>query len=83
MHTIQFTSPNPLDHVCRVLDAMRKMGFHLEALQVSVAPDGFFRVLVVVETHDLLTIGTLLQRVASCIGVCDLTCEADGRVART
>ena len=78
MHTIQFSSPDPLDHVCRALDTIRKMGFCLASLRVDEGTGGSFRVSIALDAHDLLTVGTLLARVSSCIGVYDLTCEADG-----
>lgn len=77
MHTIQFSSPDPLDHVCRALDIIRKMGFDLASLRVDERPDGGFRVSITLDVHDLLTVGTLLDRISSCVGVYDLTYEAD------
>lgn len=77
MHTIQFTSPNPLDHVCRTLDTIRKMGFDLVSLHTDGQAGGGFRVSISLDAHDLLTVGTLVDRVSSYVGVYDLTCEAD------
>lgn len=78
MHTIAFRSPDPLDHVCRALDAIRKMGFPLASLRVDGEAEGGFRVSIALGAHDLLTVGTLIERVSSCIGVYDLTCALDG-----
>lgn len=78
MHTIQFSSPNPLDHVCRTLDAIRKMGFALVSLEVNGTADGGFRISIALNTHGLVSVGTLRERVSSCVGVYDVTCEANG-----
>jgi len=77
MHTIQFISPDPLDHVCRALDAIRKMGFELASLHAEGAAQGGFRICIALDAHDQLTVGTLLERVSSYIGVHDLAYEAD------
>ena len=65
MHTLAFRSPDPLDHVCRALDAIRKMGFHLASLRVDSDADGGFRVSIAIDVHELLTVGTLRERVSS------------------
>jgi len=78
MHTIQFSSADPLDHVCRALDTIRKMGFDLASLRVDGEAGSVFRISIALDAHDLLTAGTLLDRVSSCVGVYDLTWHADG-----
>jgi hypothetical protein len=81
MHTIAFRSPDPLDHVCRALDAIRKMSFQLASLRVDGEVDGGFRICIKLDGHDVLTPGTLFERVSSCIGVYDLTSSVDGETA--
>jgi hypothetical protein len=66
-----------LDHVCRTLDTIRKMGFDLVSLRTDGQAGGGFRVSISIDAHDLLTVGTLVNRVSSYVGVYDLTCEAD------
>jgi hypothetical protein len=74
---LDFRTPDPLDHVCRTLDAMRKMGFDLVNLVVEQATGQTFRVSITFNSHGLLTVGTLIDRVACCVGVHDLTHEAE------
>ncbi|WP_072385488.1 hypothetical protein [Hyphomicrobium sp. CS1BSMeth3] len=83
MHTLAFRSPDPLDHVCRALDAIRKMGFHLASLRVDSEADGGFRISIAIDVHELLTVGTLRERVSSCIGVYDLTCDIECEAVRS
>jgi hypothetical protein len=78
MHTIQFSSADPLDHVCRALDTIRKMGFDLASLRVDGEAERGFRISIALDARGLSTVGTLLERVSGCIGVYDLTCEAEG-----
>ena len=73
MHTIVFDSANPLDHVCRALDAIRKMGFAFVAMQVDRKAGNAFRVSIVFQPCGELTVGTLVERMSSCVGVSDLT----------
>src|SRR5262245_21399024 len=74
MPVIAFSSSDPLDQACRVLDVMRKMGFRLLAL-LSVDPQvpGAFRVRIAFEPAKTMSANTLVERIASCIGVHDLT----------
>jgi len=83
MHTIAFRSPDPLDHVCRALDAIRKMGFQLSSLRVEEDAEDGFQVSISIGDRDISIVGTLLERVSSCIGVRDVTCEVEGRVVST
>ena len=73
MHTIGFDSVNPFDHVCRALDAIRKMGFAFVAMQVDRNAGNTFRVSIVFRPCGALTVGTLVDRISSCVGVSDLT----------
>ena len=73
MHTIGFNSANPFDHVCRALDAIRKMGFVFVAMQVDRKAENTFRVSIVFQPCGALTVGTLVDRISSCVGVSDLT----------
>lgn len=81
MHTIAFHSPNPLDHVCRALDTVRKMGFQLASLCVEGEADGGFRVCIALEAHDCLNLETLLERLSLCVGVRDVTCDVNNNDA--
>jgi acetolactate synthase regulatory subunit len=38
MHSLKFTTGAPYDHVVRVLDLLRKMGFSLHSLNVAALP---------------------------------------------
>ncbi|MFM9847896.1 MAG: hypothetical protein ACKVP3_12135 [Hyphomicrobiaceae bacterium] len=73
MHTIGFDSVNPFDHVCRVLDAIRKMGFAFVSMTVDRKAENTFRISIVFRPCGVLTVGTLVERISSCIGVSDLT----------
>lgn len=82
MHTLRFSSSDPLDHVCRALDIIRKMCFDLSSLSVGRVANGGFRIAIMLDVHDRLTVGTLVERVSSFIGVHDLICATDNRSAR-
>jgi hypothetical protein len=82
MPIIAFHSSDPLDHVCRALDAVRKMGFQLASLHVEDETEGGFRVCMVVKAHDHLSLETLLARLSSCIGVLGMTCDVDSGAMR-
>lgn len=75
MHTLEFNSANPLDHVCRTLDAVRKMGFGFVAMTVDRKAENTFRISIVFRPRGELTANTLVERVSSCVGVSDLTHE--------
>ena len=83
MHTIAFRSPDPLDHVCRALDVIRKMGFHLASLRVDREAEGGFRVSIALGAHDPLNVGTLIERLSSYIGVYDFTCAVEDVTSRS
>lgn len=76
MHVIAFHSPNPLDHVCRALDVVRKMDFRLASLRVEDEADSGFRVCIELEARDDVSLETLLARLSSGIGVRNVTCDA-------
>jgi hypothetical protein len=82
MRTIAFRSSDPLDHVCRALDAIRKMSIQITSLRVDGEADGGFHICIKFDGQDGLTAGTLFERVSSCIGVYDLTSSDDGETAR-
>lgn len=73
MHTIAFDSANPFDHVCRALDAIRKMGFAFVSMTVDGKAGNTFRVSIVLEPRGDLTAATLTERISSCVGVSRLT----------
>ena len=78
VHTIAFDSANPFDHVCRALDAIRKMGFAFVAMTVDGRAGNTFRVSIVFEPRGDLTVATLVERITACVGVShlahDMTC---------
>jgi hypothetical protein len=73
VHTIAFDSANPFDHVCRALDAIRKMGFAFVAMTVDGKAGNTFRVSIVFEPRNDLSVATLVERISSCVGVSGLT----------
>jgi hypothetical protein len=73
VHTIAFDSTNPFDHVCRSLDAIRKMGFAFVAMKVDGKAGNAFRVSIIFEARGDLTVDTLVERISSCVGVLHLT----------
>lgn len=77
MYTLQFYSPAPLDHVCRALDIVRKMGLDLTSLHVSGTEGGDFRVSIVMSNDRPMSTETLRRRVASFNGIRDLACRVD------
>lgn len=72
MHTIAFSSTEPLDRVCRALDLMRKMGFGLTSMSVDPRAARAFHVRIAFEPRGELSASTLVERVASRVGVYDL-----------
>jgi len=81
MYTLQFSSPDPLDHVCRALDTVRKMDLALASLQVDGIGDAF-RVSIALDANDPSSAGRLRERVSSCVGVYEVTCKPEGRAGR-
>lgn len=75
MYTLKFYSPVPLDHVCRALDIVRKMGLDLASLDVSGTPGDDFRVSIAVNSNRSIGTETLQRRVASINGIRDLACH--------
>jgi hypothetical protein len=73
VHTIGFDSVNPFDHICRALDAVRKMGFAFVSMRVDRKAEETFRVSIVFRPRGELTATTLAERISSCVGVSDLT----------
>lgn len=69
MHQLQFTTADPLDHVCRTLDAMRKMGFGLSGLRVVQGADDAFRISVEFDANGSATVSSLVERLSACVGV--------------
>jgi len=82
VHTIQFSSADPFDHVCRVLDTIRKMGFDFASLNVGGAAGNAYRISVSFQPRGELTPDTLAERISSCVGVYDLTHSTDCADAR-
>ncbi len=81
MHTIQFSSADPLDHVCRALDTIRKMGFDLRALNVGDEEGDTFRISVAFQPRGELTPDTLVERISCYVGVYDLSHRAESEQA--
>lgn len=69
MHQLQFTTADPLDHVCRTLDAMRKMGFGLSGLSVVQDAGEAYRISVDFNAGGSATIASLVERLSACVGV--------------
>ena len=69
MHKLQFTSADPLDHVCRTLDAMRKMGFGLSGLSVQQDAGDAYKVSFDFDSRGSLSVPCLVDRVSACVGV--------------
>ena len=69
MHKLQFTSADPLDHVCRTLDAMRKMGFGLSGLRVQQDADAAYKISFDFDSRGSPSVATLVDRVSACVGV--------------
>jgi acetolactate synthase regulatory subunit len=69
VHQLQFTTADPLDHVCRTLDAMRKMGFGLSGLRVVQGAGDAFRISVDFDANGSATVATLVERLSACVGV--------------
>jgi acetolactate synthase regulatory subunit len=69
VHKLQFTSADPLDHVCRTLDTMRKMGFGLASLRVQQDADAAYKVSFDFDSRGSPSVATLVDRVAACVGV--------------
>jgi hypothetical protein len=78
VHTIAFESANPFDHVCRALDAIRKMGFAFVAMTVDGKAGNTFRVSIVFEPRGDVTVATLVERIAACVGVSHLAYDMNG-----
>lgn len=64
MHSVSFATEEPFDHIPRVLDMLRTMGFGLEALSVAKAGDGSYRVNLRYEPRGDLPEQTFLDRLA-------------------
>lgn len=75
MPAIQFRSNSPLDHACRALDIVRRMGLSLGSLRTEPA-DG--RCLVIALELDAMATSTLEQvaaHIANFPGATDVTCQ--------
>lgn len=80
MHRIGFLSPDPLDHACRALDVVRRMGYGIRRFAVEAHGTGAFRVSMDVVERGELSPATLAARISNIPGVTGLTIEA-GRLA--
>lgn len=86
MHALRFTSDNPLDHLPRALDQLRRMGFslHRAAVETDAAGCASVRLLFTCETQGVAD--TFRHRVGGLMGVTDLVLlpvaeQADARCA--
>jgi acetolactate synthase regulatory subunit len=79
VHTIGFDSVNPFDHVCRALDVIRKMGFGFVAMRVDRKADDTIRVSIVFKPCGEMTVATLMERIAACVGVSHMTHDMGGK----
>lgn len=43
VETVEFSSPDPADHTCRVLDVARRMGFRFVSIRVEPKMSGLFK----------------------------------------
>ena len=62
MQQISFTTLSPFDHVQRALDALRSMGFALEALRVENAGADLYRVDIHYRPRGNLSPETFVKR---------------------
>jgi hypothetical protein len=69
VHKLQFTSADPLDHVCRTLDTMRKMGFGLASLRVQQDAGDAYKVSFDFDSRGSPSVPCLVDKVAACVGV--------------
>lgn len=69
MHKLQFTSADPLDHVCRTLDTMRKMGFDLSGLHVEQHADAGYKISFDFDSRGSPLVTSLVDKVSACVGV--------------
>lgn len=69
MHKLQFTSADPLDHVCRTLDTMRKMGFGLSGLHVQQDADAAYKISFAFDARGSPSVPCLVDKVSACVGV--------------
>jgi hypothetical protein len=81
MDAIAFTSNDPLDHVCRALDVVRKMGFRLSSVSVVPGTAQTFCVHIAFEAGEGLSVLTLVERVALCVGVEGLSYRSEAAAA--
>lgn len=73
MHTIEFSSAEPQDDLCRALDAMRRMGFRLITVTADRQAAQTFRVLITFESGEELSATALVERIRSCVGFYDVS----------
>jgi hypothetical protein len=78
MHRIKFSSMDPIDHSCRALDVVRRMGFKLASLHVEPAVGLGFTIAIAVQSRDATAAETLRARIASCVGTDGVRQERDG-----
>lgn len=69
MHQLEFTSRDPLDHLPRALDIVRKMGFDLRHARVGPTADGGVQVSIVVEGGGSRPLSTLEARILALEGI--------------
>ena len=72
MHKISFQSGDPADHVCRVLDVARKMGFELARISVTPTVSNTFAIAMTFGNGTSPAVETLLARLALMVGVHDV-----------
>ncbi len=77
MHALRFTSDNPLDHLPRALDQLRRMGFsiHRAALEEAAAA-GEASVRLIFSCDSTGAAETFRHRVEGLMGVTDLALYA-------
>jgi len=79
-HRIEFSTPDPADHICRALDVMRKMCFELIAFRLSRNALGEFAVGIEFLQRGSLSAEILVHRFKGFIGTTEVVCIDAGPV---
>jgi len=77
VHTLRFSTPDPLDHCARALDVMRRMGFDFLSMWARPSPSAGFLVHMNFVPLGALPPRILADRVSAFIGISEVELELE------